>query len=97
MRRRDVITLICGSAAAWPLAARAQQRAAIPVVGWLRSTTAAGSEHFVSGFRQGLSEIGFVEGQNVRKFEFVINLKTARTLGPEVPPTVLALTDEVIE
>src|SRR5262245_29842301 len=65
MHRRSFLTLLGGAAAAWPLAARAQQQTT-PVVGWLRSTTAAGSEHFVAGFRQGLSEAGFVEGQNVR-------------------------------
>jgi putative tryptophan/tyrosine transport system substrate-binding protein len=63
MRRREFIAGI-GSATAWPLAARAQQ-ATIPVVGTLRFTTAAGSEHFLTGLRQGLAETGFVEGQNV--------------------------------
>jgi putative tryptophan/tyrosine transport system substrate-binding protein len=62
--RREFIAGL-GGAAAWPLAARAQ-RPTMPVVGWLRSATAVGSEHFVAGFRQGLSEAGFVEGQNVR-------------------------------
>src|ERR1700730_18118165 len=63
MRRRGFITLL-GGAAAWPLAARAQQPP-IPVVGFLRSTAATGSEHIVTAFLRGLKEAGFVDGQNV--------------------------------
>jgi putative ABC transport system substrate-binding protein len=62
MRRRDLITLIGGSAAAWPLAVRAQQ-AAMPVVGFL--TPVLQNEELLRGFRQGLQQAGFVEGDNV--------------------------------
>ena len=63
MRRREFVTLL-GGAVAWPLTARAQQPA-MPVVGFLRSTQAAGFAYIVDAFRQGLNDVGFVEGKNV--------------------------------
>ena len=62
MRRREFIMLV-GGAAAWPFAARTQQ-SAMPVIGFLRSSTLADATNLMTAFRQGLQDSGYVEGQN---------------------------------
>jgi putative ABC transport system substrate-binding protein len=62
--RRKFLATLGGAAAAWPIAAQAQQ-AEMPVIGFLRSTPSSPFEHFTAAFRQGLKDAGFIEGQNV--------------------------------
>jgi len=94
MKRRDFITLL-GGAAAWPVAARAQQPA-LPVVGFVRSTSLAPFQSLVVAFGDGLKEAGFVAGQNVAiEYRYAENQKdrlpalVAELLG--IPVAVLVV------
>jgi putative tryptophan/tyrosine transport system substrate-binding protein len=83
-RRKFLATL--GAAAAWPLAARAQQPT-MPVIGFLRDTSLADATHLVAAFRQGLKEAGFIEGQNV-----LIEYRSAEDQAHRLP----ALVDDLV-
>jgi putative ABC transport system substrate-binding protein len=64
MRRREFITLVGGAAASWPLTASAQQPA-MPVIGYLNARSRNDSPHLLEGFRRGLAENGYVQGETV--------------------------------
>jgi putative tryptophan/tyrosine transport system substrate-binding protein len=84
IRRRKFLAAL-GGAAAWPLAARAQQPA-MPVIGFLRDTSLANSTHLVAAFRQGLKETGFIEGRNV-----VVEYRSAEDQADRLPALVVDL------
>src|SRR6202022_5119370 len=82
MRRREFISLVGGAAPSWPLAARAQQAARVPRIGWIAIGTPEGSEFF-EAVRQGLRQLGYVEGQSV-----IIEPRWPAAMGDPVPDLV---------
>jgi putative ABC transport system substrate-binding protein len=87
MRRRDVLGVLGGAVAAWPLALRAQQ-AGMPVIGFLSSRTPKQAEYVVAALRAGLKEAGFVEGQNV-----AIEYRYAESQYDRLPELAKSLVD----
>jgi putative ABC transport system substrate-binding protein len=89
MKRRAFIALLGGAtaaSAAWPLAASAQTPPKIPRVGYIAAASATGSEHTVGAFRQGLRELGYVEGQTI-----ALEVRYAEGRNERIPELVAEL------
>jgi putative ABC transport system substrate-binding protein len=109
MKRREFITLLGGAAATWPIAARAQQGERMRRIGVHMNSPADSSEGKArfGAFVQGLDQLGWNDGRNARidvRWGAAgdvdgnrINLKAAKAIGLEIPASLLARADEVIE
>jgi putative ABC transport system substrate-binding protein len=93
MKRREFIALLGGAAAAWPLAARAQQPAKVPRVGFLRFGPASANAGRVEALRAGLRQLGYVDGKNI-----VIEFRWAETVDqlPELAAELVRMNVDVI-
>src|SRR5262245_47243991 len=94
MRRREFIALIGGGAAAWPLAARAQQAGKLPTIGFLGANTSSVQSRWTAAFVQRLRELGWIEGRNV-----AIEYRWAETRfkrSPEIIAEFVRLTVEAL-
>ena len=87
MKRRTFITLLGGAAAAWPLAARAQQQPIRPVIGVLSPLSAASAARNIAAFRSGLRDLGYLEGRNVT---------LALRYGDGVPERMVPLAQDLV-
>jgi putative ABC transport system substrate-binding protein len=97
MRRRDFITLLGGAAAAWPLAARAQQAHGLITsarIAFLGVESASTNQHFFDAFRQGMREYGYLDGQNVTFLERWAEGRSERF--PEIIEELISLKADVI-